>query len=312
MQGSRNNSLILSIRSRPRNHKQDAQGGRSCAAGNRIASGAQTTAHSRGAAMRRQGCKPRQAGEVAGQGEFTRGEVDAVRSNLTTPPTSTVSARPRTFQPANGQLRLFERNWLGSMVHSAAGSMTVTSATAPGLSVPRSMPSTLAGLIVSFSISCGQVRWPGSIRARDADRQQRLQADDAVGRLVQLAHLLLRRVRGVVGGDHLQRAVVQSGEDGLHVGVGAQRRRHLVIAVEGAQAVVGQREVVRAGFAGDADAAPLAPADQIDAAGRGDVQDVQRGRRSARPGRCRGRPSPLRRRPACRAGPGACSRSPRS
>ena len=27
------------------------------------------------------------------------------------------------------------------------------------------MPRTRAGLIVSFSISCGQVRWPGSIRA---------------------------------------------------------------------------------------------------------------------------------------------------
>ena len=51
-------------------------------------------------------------------------------------------ARPRTFMPPNGELRLFDTNRLTSMVQSATGSMIVTSATAPGLSVPRSMPST--------------------------------------------------------------------------------------------------------------------------------------------------------------------------
>src|SRR5947209_20260018 len=51
---------------------------------------------------------------------------------FTCPPTRTVSARPRTFQPANGQLRLLERKRFGSMTPSAFGSMTVTSATAPG------------------------------------------------------------------------------------------------------------------------------------------------------------------------------------
>ena len=142
----------------------------------------------------------------------------------------------------------------------------VTSAIAPGLSVPRSMPRTRAGLIVSFSINCGQVKQPGLDQGHDADGQQRLQADDAVGRLVQFAHFLFRRVRRVVGGDHFERAVAQPGEDGLHVGLGPQRRRHLVIAVEGAQALVGQREVMRTGLAADADAALLAAANQIDAA----------------------------------------------
>ena len=88
--------------------------------------------------------------------------------------------------------------------------MIVTSASAPGFSVPRSMPRMRAGLIVSFSMSCGQVRWPGSIRDTTQIGQQRLQADDAVGRLVQLAHLLLRRVRGVIGGDDLEGAVLQT------------------------------------------------------------------------------------------------------
>ena len=42
--------------------------------------------------------------------------------------------RPAThFQPANGVLRLLERNSAGSIVQDASGSMTVTSASAPGL-----------------------------------------------------------------------------------------------------------------------------------------------------------------------------------
>ena len=68
---------------------------------------------------------------------------------------------------------------------------------------------------------------------------------------------------------------LQALDERLHVGLGAQRRRHLVVAVERAQAAVGQGEVVRAGLAADAHAAQLGPADQIDAAGRRDVQDVQ-------------------------------------
>ncbi len=64
-------------------------------------------------------------------------------------------------------------------------------------------------------------------------------------------------------------------DEGLDVVVGPQRRGHLVVAVEGAQALVGQREVVRAGLAADADAALPGAADEVDAAGRGDVQDVQ-------------------------------------
>ena len=83
---------------------------------------------------------------------------------------------------------------------------------------------------------------------------------------------------------------LQAGQDRLHVVLGAQRRRHLVIAVESAQAFVGQREVMRTGFAADADAALLAAANQFDAAGRGDVQDVHAAAGQSRPGRFRGRP----------------------
>ena len=86
--------------------------------------------------------------------------------------------------------------------------MTVTSASAPGFSVPRSMPRTRAGLMRQF---LDQLR-PGQMarldQRLDADRQQRFQADDAVGGLVEFAHLLFRGVRGVVGGDHVERAVL--------------------------------------------------------------------------------------------------------
>src|SRR5262249_30132190 len=56
------------------------------------------------------------------------------RSLLTTtsPPSTTASARPRTTRPWKGVLRLFERNCSASIVHVAFGSITVTSAIAPG------------------------------------------------------------------------------------------------------------------------------------------------------------------------------------
>ena len=55
-------------------------------------------------------------------------------------------ALPLSRIPANGVLRLFERNFAGSTVHSRFGSMTVISATAPSESVPASSRSKRAGL----------------------------------------------------------------------------------------------------------------------------------------------------------------------
>ena len=70
------------------------------------------------------------------------------------------------------------------------------------------------------------------------------------GGLVQLAQFLLRGVRRMVAGDDVERAVLQAGDQGLHVVRGAQRRVHLEVAVEAAQALVGQ-EVMRADLGGD-------------------------------------------------------------
>src|SRR5437870_1270379 len=56
--------------------------------------------------------------------------------HTTSPPTIVIAARPRSSQPVNGVLRLFDRNVFGSTVHATFGSITETSATAPRASVP--------------------------------------------------------------------------------------------------------------------------------------------------------------------------------
>jgi hypothetical protein len=48
------------------------------------------------------------------------------------------------------------------MVHSAVGSISVMSASRPMPSVPASIWRILAGPAVSFSMSCGHVKCPGS------------------------------------------------------------------------------------------------------------------------------------------------------
>ena len=79
----------------------------------------------------------------------------------------------------------------------------------------------------------------------------------------------------MIGGDDFQGAVLEAGDNGLHVLLGAQRRGHLVVAVEVAQALVGEGEMMRRGFAADLDAASAGLANQFDTARGGDVQDAQ-------------------------------------
>src|SRR5262249_52504003 len=84
-------------------------------------------------------------------------------SYFTFPPTITVSARPCNCQPVNGVFTLFDLNRCGSTVHRAAGSIIVTSASAPTANVALAIPSTSAGLIVNFASAVGQSSTPGSI-----------------------------------------------------------------------------------------------------------------------------------------------------
>src|SRR5208283_4726972 len=64
-------------------------------------------------------------------------------------------------------------------------------------------------------------------------------------------------------------------DHGLDITPGTQGRVHLVVGVERAEPLVGEREMVGAGLGGDLDPASLALADQLDGASRRDVLDVQ-------------------------------------
>src|SRR5207342_949155 len=87
--------------------------------------------------------------------------------------------------------------------------------------------------------------------------------------------LFLGGVRGVIGGDAVDRPVEQSRDQGLAVGLGAQRRVHLVAArVEAAHRLVGEAEMVGRDLAGDLDAGGLSGAHGLDRLDRREVLDV--------------------------------------
>src|SRR5699024_10612136 len=95
--------------------------------------------------------------------------------------------------------------------------------------------------------------------------------------LVPFAVLGVTRMGGMVGRDDVDGAV---GEALAHRGDvlgGAQRRVDLEDGVELAHVLVGQQQVVRGDLGGHGDAALLGPADDVDAAGGGQVAHVQAG-----------------------------------
>ena len=96
-----------------------------------------------------------------------------------------------------------------------------------------------------------------------ARRQRRLEAEHPGRRLVEGGLLGLLGVRGVVGGDAVDRAVGQAGPHRGDVGVGAQRRVHLEHRVVGRALGVGEGEVVGGGLAGDGQARRPWPARTI-------------------------------------------------
>ncbi|MFM9079964.1 MAG: hypothetical protein ACKOTE_07485, partial [Opitutaceae bacterium] len=65
----------------------------------------------------------------------------------------------------------------------------------------------------------------------EGNGQRGLEADDAVGREVELLVLLVIRVRRVVGGDDVDRPVAEPGDDRAAVLLGTQRRVHLEVGV---------------------------------------------------------------------------------
>ena len=87
-----------------------------------------------------------------------------------------------------------------------------------------------------------------------------LEPGDAHRRQLERLLLLLARVRGVVGGDAVDRARAQRLDQRLAVGLGPQRRVHLEVRVERPHRLVGEQQVVRRGLAGHLRARRLARA----------------------------------------------------
>ena len=94
-------------------------------------------------------------------------------------------------------------------------------------------------------------------------RERGLQPGRAHRRLLERHLLLVARVRRVVGGDALDHAAAQRRRSAPAVGLGAQRRVHLEAAVERADGLVGQRQVVRRRLAADARPGRVACAERL-------------------------------------------------
>ena len=109
------------------------------------------------------------------------------------------------------------------------------------------------------------------------DPQRGLQPGHAERGGLPFGLLVLHRVRRVIGGDAVDRPVRQPGPQRVHVGLGAQRRVHLVDRVVAGGQLVGQQQVVRGHLGGNPPALGLGPADYLHRACRRHVADVQRG-----------------------------------
>src|SRR2546427_5494592 len=83
----------------------------------------------------------------------------------TLPSTIVSAARPVRARPANGVLRLFEKNAAGSTVQRPVMSSTTTSAAAPGLSVPPGRRNAAAGAGLLPGTSSGGPRAPPAARS---------------------------------------------------------------------------------------------------------------------------------------------------
>ena len=85
----------------------------------------------------------------------------------------------------------------------------------------------------------------GVAQNRQAHTERRLQAEHPRRRLVERSLLRLPRMRGVVGGDGVDRAVDDALDERLDVGLRAQRWVDLEQRVEATQSVLRERQVVR-------------------------------------------------------------------
>ena len=83
-------------------------------------------------------------------------------------------------------------------------------------------------------------------------------------------------MRRVVGGDRVERTVLQAFDDRLNVSGGSERRIHSEVRVSAHERLLGQGEVMRRGFGGDLHTSALCVAYQRHACPGADVTDVHR------------------------------------
>ena len=101
----------------------------------------------------------------------------------------------------------------------------------------------------------------GGDELREHERKGALDAGSAERCELELAGLLPRCVRGMIGGDSIDRTIRDSGDKRLRICGGAQRRVHLEARVIRAiERILGKEEVVRRGLAGHGQALRLGSA----------------------------------------------------
>ena len=115
---------------------------------------------------------------------------------------------------------------------------------------------------------------PPGRRAKQRDGQRRLEADDAKRGAVELELLDGRRVRRVVRGDRVDRAIGKAASERLRVGVRTEGRVHLGRRVVCSACLVGEREVMGRDLAGHGQAASFGVTHHRDGARGRCVGDV--------------------------------------
>ena len=108
----------------------------------------------------------------------------------------------------------------------------------------------------------------------DVHRERRLESDDAVRRVGELALLLVVVMRRVIGRDEIDRAVAHRLLQRVDVVRRAQRRIHLRVRVVAFDRVFGERDVMRTHLGRHVDVPILAPANELDRSTRAHVAQV--------------------------------------
>ena len=150
------------------------------------------------------------------------------------PPTIVPTARPRPVQPRNGVFTDLLSKASGSTVHSdleIEDRHVGDGAGREGAPGQAHEPRRAATQQVD---AVRQVEVPGSYEAVEAERDRGLEPDDAEGSDVEGHALLVGVVRRVVGGDRVDAAVGEAGEQGLAVGFATQGRVHLEVGRQAA------------------------------------------------------------------------------